>query len=71
MIDGYSVYGDDSTDDCFGHGTHVSGIVGGLQYGVAKNVTIVPGKSGQDKSHPHLPQPTQDVIAGMPDAELQ
>lgn len=37
------MYGDDSTDDCFGHGTHVSGIVGGLQYGVAKNVTIVPG----------------------------
>jgi hypothetical protein len=42
-MSGHSVYGDDNTDDCFGHGTHVSGIVGGLQYGVAKNVTIVPG----------------------------
>ena len=44
VTSGYSVYDDDSTDDCFGHGTHVSGIVGGLQYGVAKNVTIIPGE---------------------------
>ena len=43
VVAGHSVYGDDSTDDCFGHGTHVSGIVGGLQYGIAKNVTIIPG----------------------------
>lgn len=45
VVGGYSVYGDDNTDDCFGHGTHVSGIVGGLTYGVAKNVTLVPGAS--------------------------
>lgn len=44
VVGGHSVYDDDSTDDCFGHGTHVSGIVGGLQYGVAKNVTIIPGR---------------------------
>lgn len=30
--------------DCNGHGTHVSGLVGGSQYGVAKGVTIVPVK---------------------------
>jgi subtilisin family serine protease len=29
-------------NDCDGHGTHVSGIIGGTTYGVAKNVTIHP-----------------------------
>src|SRR2546430_2634361 len=29
------------TNDCNGHGTHVSGTVGGATYGVAKNVTLV------------------------------
>ena len=31
-----------SIEDCNGHGTHVSGIVGGTTYGVAKGVTIRP-----------------------------
>ena len=44
MTKGFSAFGDGNTEDCFGHGTHVSGIVGGLTYGVAKNVTIVPGE---------------------------
>lgn len=30
-----------STQDCNGHGTHVSGTVGGTTWGVAKNVTLV------------------------------
>jgi subtilisin family serine protease len=30
--------------DCFGHGTHVAGTVGGATWGVAKNVSIVPVK---------------------------
>lgn len=32
------------TNDCNGHGTHVAGLIGGQQYGVAKGVTIVPVK---------------------------
>ena len=40
---GYSAYEDDDTQDPNGggHGTHVSGIIGGKTYGVAKNVSIV------------------------------
>ena len=33
---------DDSTD-CLGHGTHVAATFGGLQYGIAKNVTVHAG----------------------------
>lgn len=40
---GYSALDTDSSvEDCYGHGTHVSGIIGGTTYGVAKGVTIVP-----------------------------
>lgn len=30
------------TNDCYGHGTHVAGTIGGTTYGVAKNVTLHP-----------------------------
>ncbi len=48
-------------EDCKGHGTHVSGILGGTTYGVAKEVSIVPVRvldcAGQGYS--------SDVIAGL------
>ena len=41
--EGFSAIADGlSTEDCYGHGTHIAGIVGGSTYGVAKAVTIVP-----------------------------
>jgi subtilisin family serine protease len=36
--------GHGNAEDCHGHGTHVSGIVGGVGYGVAKNVQIRAGR---------------------------
>ncbi|WP_133500701.1 S8 family peptidase [Cognatilysobacter terrigena] len=40
---GYSAISDGrGTTDCNGHGTHVSGTIGGSTYGVAKSVTLVP-----------------------------
>ncbi|MDX1628405.1 MAG: S8 family serine peptidase [Fulvivirga sp.] len=37
---GYDAFGGNS-EDCNGHGTHVAGTVGGAEYGIAKNVTLV------------------------------
>ena len=37
---GFDAFGG-SSEDCNGHGTHVSGTVGGSIYGVAKNVSLV------------------------------
>lgn len=43
VLAGYSVVADgNGTNDCNGHGTHVSGTLGGSTYGVAKSVNIVP-----------------------------
>jgi subtilisin family serine protease len=36
------VDGDADPADCNGHGTHVSGTIGGATYGIAKGVTIIP-----------------------------
>ena len=47
----------DSTK-CSGHGTHVASIVGGLTYGVAKEVTIVPVASCNRIACQHNGKPT-------------
>jgi len=41
--DGFTAIADgNGTGDCFGHGTHVAGTLGGTTYGVAKGVTLHP-----------------------------
>jgi subtilisin family serine protease len=40
-ISGYDAVDGGSADDCNGHGTHVSGTVGGASYGVAKAVSLI------------------------------
>jgi len=40
---GFNAFADNAgTTDCNGHGTHVAGIIGGNNYGVAKSTTLVP-----------------------------
>jgi subtilisin family serine protease len=40
-VSGYDSVDGGSADDCYGHGTHVAGIIGGSTYGVAKGVRLV------------------------------
>ena len=40
-VSGFDAVDGGSADDCNGHGTHVSGTVGGATYGVAKEVRLV------------------------------
>ncbi|HEV7588204.1 MAG TPA: S8 family peptidase, partial [Longimicrobium sp.] len=40
-VSGFDAVDGGAADDCNGHGTHVSGTVGGSTYGVAKNVHLV------------------------------
>ncbi len=40
-ISGFDAIDGGTADDCHGHGTHVSGTVGGNSFGVAKGVTLV------------------------------
>jgi subtilisin family serine protease len=61
-VGGYTAIADgNGTNDCNGHGTHVSGTVGGSTYGVAKQVSLVAvrvlGCSGSGS--------TSGVIAGI------
>lgn len=49
------------TEDCNGHGTHVSGTVGGADYGVAPSVSIVPVRVLDCYGSGYL----SDVIAGL------
>ncbi|GAB3256080.1 S8 family peptidase [Kineosporia babensis] len=43
VVAGFTAVSDGrGTTDCNGHGTHVSGTIGGSTYGVAKQVTLVP-----------------------------
>lgn len=43
MLPGAGFIGDgQGSNDCNGHGTHVAGTIGGSQWGVAKDVTLVP-----------------------------
>ncbi|WP_234313703.1 S8 family peptidase [Streptomyces sp. NBRC 109706] len=57
---GFDAFGGDGSDGQ-GHGTHVAGTVGGAEYGVAKNVTLVSVKVLDDSGS----GTTQTVVDGI------
>jgi subtilase family protein/peptidase inhibitor I9 len=43
LVSGFNALDDtNGTDDCNGHGTHIAGVIGGTNYGVAKSARLVP-----------------------------
>src|SRR3954467_8146528 len=60
-VSGFDAVDGGSASDCYGHGTHVAGTVGGTRYGVAHGVTLVAVRvldcQGSGRS--------SDVIAGI------
>jgi subtilisin family serine protease/subtilisin-like proprotein convertase family protein len=40
-VSGFDAVDGGTAEDCYGHGTHVAGTIGGATYGVAKGVTLV------------------------------
>src|SRR5260221_10727904 len=54
--------------DCNGHGSHVSGTVGGTTYGVAKNVRLVPVRGLDCSGSGRHPQRVPRDHWGTPDA---
>jgi len=59
---GYTAVSDgNGSEDCNGHGTHVSGTIGGADYGVAPSVSIVPVRVLDCYGSGNL----SDVIAGL------
>ena len=61
LLAGYSAIRSGGTEDCNGHGTHVSGTVGGTKYGIAKKVSLVPVRVLDCKGS----GATSGVIAGV------
>ena len=54
---GYDATGIGNTEDCNGHGTHVSGTAGGTEWGVAKEADIVPVRVFGCGSRRHVGRP--------------
>jgi subtilisin family serine protease len=62
VLPGFTTIADgNGTNDCYGHGTHVAGTVGGVTWGVAKAVSLIPVRVLDCKGGGSW----SDVIAGV------